>query len=111
MKLKGVPVPDFGPFDEWSANKAAAVAHRKRRADGVRSVQRYSSGNQTTTDFVQAQLLQQYLLAILLRPPAKHLSPVSNSISAIDANPCITVVCGGGASKLAYAGVIISHCQ
>ncbi|KAL0030019.1 hypothetical protein WJX79_001186 [Trebouxia sp. C0005] len=34
-KLRGVPVPDFGPFDEWSNNKNALEAHRKRRAAGV----------------------------------------------------------------------------
>ena len=34
-KLRGVPVPDFGPFDEWSNLKNALEAHRKRRAAGT----------------------------------------------------------------------------
>ena len=33
-KLKGIPVPDFGPLDDWAANKTAEQQHKARRAAG-----------------------------------------------------------------------------
>ena len=33
-KLRGIPVPDYGPLDDWSADRNAQLANRKRRAAG-----------------------------------------------------------------------------
>ena len=33
-KLEGIPVPDFGPLDDWAANRNAEMQHRARRAAG-----------------------------------------------------------------------------
>ena len=34
-KLEGIPVPDFGPLDDWAANRNAEMQHRARRAAGM----------------------------------------------------------------------------
>lgn len=34
-KLKGIPVPDFGPLDDWAANRSAEQQHKARRAAGA----------------------------------------------------------------------------
>lgn len=33
-KLEGIPVPDFGPLDDWAANRNAEMQRRARRAAG-----------------------------------------------------------------------------
>ena len=33
-KLEGIPVPDFGPLDDWAANRNAEMQQRARRAAG-----------------------------------------------------------------------------
>lgn len=34
-KLEGIPVPDFGPLDDWAANRNAQMQRRARRAEGT----------------------------------------------------------------------------
>lgn len=33
-KLEGIPVPDFGPLDDWAANRNAEMQRKARRAAG-----------------------------------------------------------------------------
>jgi len=85
-KLRGVPVPDFGPFDEWSNNKNALEAHRKRRAAGTPAVYPTNPALQECNVVAQGQrpmalvsigaMLKGYTRSVnmLFRTP-KHLVP------------------------------------
>jgi len=90
-KLRGVPVPDFGPFDEWSNNKNALEAHRRRRAAGTLAVYPSNPALQGCTVVPQGQqpmalvstgaVLKVYTRSVnmLLRIP-KHLTPPLNPL-------------------------------